>query len=89
MKFILFFYSIIVTYKKIGERAFIMQKNKNLDTGARADSDEESECDDLDDLHMGEIVYKYEESICSSSSDGSESDRLSPIPDDANSKILF
>lgn len=65
-----------------------MQMGKNASQAARTvDSDEESECDDMDDLHMADIDYKYEESICSSSSDGSQSNRLSPVPDDANSKI--
>lgn len=55
----------------------------------QADSDDESECAELKNLHMIEVVYKYESSECSSSSDGSESNRLSPIPDDANSESHY
>lgn len=53
-----------------------------------ADSDEEDNSDELQNLHMTDIIYKYESSVCSSSSDESESHRLSPIPDDANSNIV-
>lgn len=55
----------------------------------QADSDDESECAELKNLHMSKVVYKYESSECSSSSDGSVSNRLSPIPDDANSKSYY
>lgn len=66
-----------------------MQIIKNANQGARgAESSDESECDDLDDLHMADIAYKYESSICSSSSDGSQSNRLTPVPDDANSNNM-
>lgn len=52
-----------------------------------ADSDDESVYTELNNLHMTDIAYKYESSIYSSSSDGSQSNRLTPVPDDANSKF--
>lgn len=52
-----------------------------------ADSDEEEELVVLENLHMSHLNYKYESSICSSDSEDVESLRLSPVPDDANSKL--
>lgn len=53
---------------------------------ATADSDgEESVGIEWDNLYMSNVEYKYESSIYSSSSDETDSHRLSPIPDDANS----
>lgn len=79
------------TYKKIGEHAYIMQlsNSANEGKGAAADSDDESVGVELNNLHMTDIEYKYESSIYSSSSDGSQSNRLTPVPDDANSKLPF
>lgn len=78
-------------YQKIGEKAFRMQINdggrERKPSGGGGDSDDESACFELENLHMTDVVYKYESSIYSSSSDGSESNRLTPIPDDANSKF--
>lgn len=51
------------------------------------DSDEESVYDELENLHMTDVVYKYESSIYSTSTDGSQSNRLTPVPDDANSEL--
>lgn len=63
-----------------------MQLNENEKRGGVVDSDDESVCVELDNLHMTDIAYQYESSIYSSSSDGSQSNRLTPIPDDANSE---
>lgn len=64
-----------------------MQLSDN--TKATGDSDDESVCEELGNLHMTDIAYKYESSIYSSSDDESVSDRLSPVQDDANSKFFF
>lgn len=54
--------------------------------GAAGDSDgEESVGIEWDNLYMTDVKYKYESSIYSSSSDDAESNRLSPVLDDANS----
>lgn len=76
---------------KIGERAFIVQNSQNISnvTPAPADSDEEDNDVDEINLHMTDIEYKYESSIYSSSSDESQSTRLSPVPDDANSEFSW
>lgn len=81
--------SFAATYKKIDEHAYIMQLSENANEGKRgaADSDDESVCVELNNLHMADIAYKYESSIYSSSSDGSQSNRLTPVPDDANSEF--
>lgn len=53
---------------------------------AAGDSDgEESVGIEWDNLYMKDVEYKYESSICSSSSEEEDDHRLSPIPDDANS----
>lgn len=90
----------LATYKKIGDHAYIMQINDGMNerlritsttttsaaAAAAADSDgEESVGIEWDNLYMTDVVYKYESSNCSSSSDDNESHRLSPVPDDANS----
>lgn len=49
-----------------------------------ADSGDEEDEDKIP--FNGDIVYKYESSEYSSSEEENESHRLSPIPDDANSK---
>lgn len=66
-----------------------MKIDPDVTSKNQADSDDESECTELKNLYMSEIVYKYESSECTSSSDGSESNRLSPIPDDANSESRY
>lgn len=83
-----FIFPDVVTYLKLDERAFIVQGIYNTSnvTPAPVDSDEEDNDIDEINLHMTDIEYKYESSICSSSSDESQSTRLSPVPDDANSK---
>lgn len=48
--------------------------------------DSDDECVELKNLHMTDVAYKYESSVCSSTTDGEQSCRLSPVPDDANSK---
>lgn len=83
------FILISATYKKIGDRAFTMQiVGTSNDRNQGADSDEESVYDVLRNLHMTDVNYEYESSIYSTSSDGS-SHRLTPVPDDANSKCLL
>ncbi|XP_055303842.1 translation initiation factor eIF-2B subunit epsilon isoform X2 [Sitodiplosis mosellana] len=74
------------TYKKISEHAYSMQlsENMNVARGADVDSDDESVCIEQNNLHMTDMTYEYESSIYSSSSDGSQSNRLTPVPDDAN-----
>lgn len=52
-----------------------------------ADSDEEIVCEQVNNLHMFKITYRYDEDNYSTSSDGSLSNCHSPIPDDANSKF--
>lgn len=82
-------FNVLATYKKISDKAYemeITEKPSDARTGAAGDSDEEDNIVEFEELHMQEIKYKYEESICASSSDGSESHRLTPVPDDANSK---
>lgn len=74
-------------YKKLGDKAYIVQ-NPLEDASNENDSDEEEHCVNTENLHMSALEYKYESSIYSSSSDESVSDRLSPVPDDANSKIF-
>lgn len=87
--------SFVVSYEKLGERAFIVQRNQYTTTAgrrrlsARTDSDEEDNDVDEINLHMTDIGYKYESSVYSSSSDESQSTRLSPVPDDANSEFAF
>lgn len=61
------------------------QKSCDANTG---DSDDEENNVELENIHMQDTKYKYESSIYSSDSDGSESHRLTPVPDDANSKQL-
>lgn len=72
---------------KFGEHAFIVQSNQSINetnTTAAVDSDGEEIDTELVNLHMTDVEYKYESSIYSSSSDGSESYRGSPVLDDAN-----
>lgn len=64
-----------------------MQLSGNANKGKTAYSDDESVCVELDNLHMTDVAYKYESSVCSSSDDESVSDRLSPVQDDANSEF--
>lgn len=77
---------IPVTYTKIGDKAYTMKIDQDA-AGADTnhDSDDEDDLVELKNLHMSDVVYKYESSIYSSSSEGSRSNQLSPIPDDANS----
>ena len=76
-------------YVKLGERAYIQQSTSDErgKPDATADSDEEDNLGEIVNLHMSALEYKYESSIYSSSSDDEESDRQSPVPEDANSKI--
>lgn len=69
----------------MGESAYIMKIDHNRTEGD-ADSDDDDHIVELKDLHMTDVLYKYESSLCSSTTDGAESHCLSPIPDDANSK---
>lgn len=94
-----YLFSLSATYTKIAEKAYIMHimdgmKERTRLTSctdvvtltAAADSDGEESVDiEWNNLYMKEVVYKYESSIYSSSSEEYESHCLSPIPDDANS----
>lgn len=68
-----------------------MKLSENVNEGkGGGDSDDESVCAELDNLHMTELVYKYESDTYSSSDDGSESRTDSPVMlDDANSMFIF
>lgn len=79
----------LATYTKLGDHAYIMQIGESIADRNRGggDSDEESVIDELENLHMTDVVYRYESSIYSTSTDGSQSNRLTPVPDDANSEL--
>lgn len=64
-----------------------MQLSGNVNKDKTADSDDESVCVELDNLHMTDVAYKYESSVCSWSDDESVSDRMSPVQEDANSEF--
>lgn len=80
-----------VSYEELGDSAFIIQRHSHGADAAIAadDSDEEDNVVEEVNLHMTDVEYKYESSICSSNSDDSHSNCLSPAPDDANSKFFF
>lgn len=82
---------ISVTYKKLGDKSFIKasQGRKTSQSKAANESDDDDEEEIEVEVFMNELEYKYESSIYSSSSDESDSSRLSPVPDDANSKPSF
>lgn len=81
---------ILATYTQLSNQAYIKKIGDTTTDRNRGggDSDEESVCSELENLHMTDVQYKYESSIYSTSSDGSQSNRLTPVPDDANSKSI-
>lgn len=76
-------------FRKLSNQAYVLETSVAPTTALKdaTDSDEEEDLITFDHLYMSNLNYKYESSIYSSSDDDAESDRQSPVPDDANSEL--